>query len=321
MKLAVFNPVMGKMDVEESLKYLSSLGVESMEMGCGGYPGKSQLDPKDYLENPQNVKKLKDLFEKYNMTIGTLSCHGNPVSPDVEFAKQSHNDFVDTCKLAKLLDVKTVVTFSGCPGGSKEDKMPNWVTCSWPNEYMDILEYQWEEVLVPYWKSTIDLLEQCDVRVAFEMHPGFCVYNPFTMQTLRDKVGSERLGVNFDPSHLFWQQIDPVEAIKLMQDYIYHVHAKDTYLDEVNIKKNGVLDTSSYGNLNERSWYFKTVGYGHSEITWKLMINKLKEIGYNDLVSIEHEDSAMSVKEGLSKAIKFLDPILIRENAQDAWWY
>lgn len=321
MKLAIFNPVMGQMDLEESLKYLSALGVEAMEMGVGGYPGKNQLDPKVYLDKPEAIVKLKALFQKYNMEIAALSCHGNPISPDKQLADSSHNDFIDACKLAKQLDVKTVITFSGCPGGSEIDKMPNWVTCSWPEEYLKVLDYQWNEVLVPYWKNMVSLLNECDVNVAFEMHPGFCVYNPATMLKLRKLVGSERLGVNFDPSHLFWQQIDPLAAIKELKDCIYHFHAKDTYLDQQNIKVNGVLDTGSYGNLLERSWYFKTVGYGHDQILWKQIINRLKEVGYNGVISIEHEDAVMSTNEGLEKAIMFLDDILIREQASEAWWY
>ncbi|MFV0255535.1 MAG: sugar phosphate isomerase/epimerase family protein [Erysipelotrichaceae bacterium] len=321
MKLAVFNPVMGQMDLEESLKYLSALGVEAMEMGVGGYPGKNQLDPKVYLDKPEAIVKLKALFQKYNMEIAALSCHGNPISPDKQLADSSHNDFIDACRLAKQLDVKTVITFSGCPGGSEIDKMPNWVTCSWPEEYQKVLDYQWNEVLVPYWKNMLSLLDECDVNVAFEMHPGFCVYNPATMLKLRKLVGSERLGVNFDPSHLFWQQIDPLAAIKELKDCMYHFHAKDTYLDQQNIKINGVLDTGSYGNLLERSWYFKTVGYGHDQILWKQMINRLKEVGYNGVISIEHEDTVMSTNEGLEKAIMFLGDILIREQASEAWWY
>lgn len=321
MKLAVFNPVMGTMELEESLKYLSNLGVEAMEMGVGGYPGKKQLDPKDYIDKPDKIDELKSLFKKYKMEITALSCHGNAVSPDKEFARKSHDDFVDACKLAKQLGVKTIVTFSGCPGGSPEDKMPNWVTCSWPEEFSKVLKYQWEDVLVPYWKSIVPIIEECDVNIAFEMHPGFCVYNPSSMLKLRDMVGSKRIGVNFDPSHLFWQQVDPVTAITELKECIYHFHAKDTYLDEMNIKTNGVLDTSSYGSVLDRSWHFKTVGYGHDYIVWKKMINRLKDIGYDGAISIEHEDGTMSVSEGLEKAIMFLDGILIRENADDAWWY
>lgn len=321
MELSVFNPVLGEMNLEDSLKYLSGLGVQSLEMGVGGYPGKSQLDPDEYFDNPEKIRWLKQLFNKYNMRIAALSCHGNPISPNEELAMNSHNDFVKACQLAKLLDVKTVVTFSGCPGGSAEDKMPNWVTCSWPNEYTQILNYQWDEVLVPYWKGIVPLLEECDVKVAFEMHPGFCVYNPSSMLKLRSLVGSDRLGVNFDPSHLYWQQIEPLSAIRELKDCMFHFHAKDTFLDDDNIKINGVLDTGSYGDVLSRSWHFKTVGYGHDIVEWKKMISRLKDIGYDGSISIEHEDATMSTSEGLEKAITLLDEIIIRETSSDAWWF
>ena len=321
MKLAVFNPVLGERDLEESLAYLSKLGVTAMEMGCGGYPGKQQINPKDYLGNPKACQELLDLFSKYNMELATLSVHGNPVHPNKEEADRFHNDYVDACNLARELNVKTLVTFSGCPGGSIVDTTPNWVTCFWPDEFSRVLKWQWEEVLVPYWKEAVKLAEECDVNLAFEMHPGFCVYNTHTALKLREMVGSDRIGVNFDPSHLFWQGMDPVVSIKELKGCIYHFHAKDTYLDKINIAKNGVLDTSDYGDLDNRSWYFQTVGYGSDKLVWKQMMSALRKAGYDGPISIEHEDSLMSVEEGLDKAIKFLDGLILKEDLPNAWWF
>jgi len=320
MELSVMSPVLNQMGLEEALKYLSSLGVDSLEIGAGGYPGKAHLDPKDYLDNPEKVQWLKDLLKKYNIKISAVSCHGNPIHPNKEIAQKFHNEFVDAMKIAVMLGVDTIIGFSGCPGDCENSKNPNWVTCAWPNDYLEILDWQWNEVLIPYWKKTAALAKEIGIKkIAFELHPGFCVYNPSTLLRIREAVG-DIIGANFDPSHLFWQGIDPCEAIKYLKGAIDHFHAKDTKIDEANTAKIGVLDTQNYGDILNRSWVFRTVGYGHSAEVWNNMISTLKATGYDGAISIEHEDGLMSPKEGLEKAIAFLKNVIIYENAGEMWW-
>ena len=320
MELCVMSPVLNQMDLEQSLAYLNSLDVHCMEIGLGGYPGKAHIDPKEYLDNPKKIEWLKDLLKKYDMKFSAVACHGNPVHPDKAIAKQFHEDFVNAMKLAAALGVDTIIAFSGCPGDCETSKNPNWVTCPWPSEYLDILEWQWNSVIIPYWKETAKIAKEIGIKkIAFEMHPGFCVYNPATLLRLREAVG-DIIGANFDPSHLFWQGMDPCEAIKELQGAIYHFHAKDTKIDEANTAKNGVLDTKSYGDILNRSWVFRTVGYGHSKSVWNNIISTLKTVGYNGAISIEHEDGLMSPKEGLEKAITFLKDVLIYEQAGQMWW-
>lgn len=320
MKLGVMSPVLNEMGLEDALKYLSSLGVDSLEIGAGGYPGKAHLDPKDYLNNPAKVEELKGLLKKYNIEISAVSCHGNPVHPNKEIAEKFHNEFVDAMKIAVMLGVETIIGFSGCPGDCVESKNPNWVTCAWPPDYLEILDWQWNEVLIPYWKETAKLAKEIGIkRIAFELHPGFCVYNPSSLLRLREAVG-DIIGANFDPSHLFWQGIDPCAAIRYLKGAIYHFHAKDTKIDPINTAKNGVLDVGSYGDILDRSWVFRTVGYGHGQQVWNDMISTLKATGYDGVISIEHEDGLMSPKEGLEKAVKFLKDVIIYENAGEMWW-
>lgn len=320
MKLGVMSPVLASMGMEEALAYLSSLGVDSFEVGAGGYPGKAHLDPKDYIGHPEKVEWLKGLLEKYNIEICAISSHGNPIHPNKDIAKKFHDEFVDAMKVAALLGVDTVVGFSGCPGDCEDSKLPNWVTCAWPDDYTQVLEWQWNEVLIPYWKKTAALAKEIGIkRIAFELHPGFCVYNPSTLLRLREAVG-DIIGANLDPSHLFWQGIDPCEAIKYLQGAIYHFHAKDTKIDEANTSKIGVLDTQNYGDILNRSWVFRTVGYGHSKEVWNNIISTLKATGYDGVISIEHEDGLMSAKEGLEKAVKLLKDVIIYENAGEMWW-
>lgn len=320
MKLGVLTVVLQDRSLEETLAYLSKQGVQTVELGTGGYTCKSHLDPDIYLHDDAKLQEVKELLKKYNMDICALSCHGNAVHPDKKIAADFHKAFVDTVLLAEKLGVETIVTFSGCPGGSPEDKTPNWVTCPWPDDFLQILDYQWNDVLIPYWKEQAAFAKQHGIKkIAFEMHPGFCVYNPETMLKIREAVG-DILGANFDPSHLYWQGIDPVEGIKMLKGAIYHFHAKDTKIDQANTDRIGVLDTKHYGDILGRSWVFRTVGYGHDYKTWKDMISALKSVGYDGAISIEHEDALMSPTEGLEKAISFLKDVIIYENPGEMWW-
>lgn len=320
MNLSVMSPVLNNMGLEDALKYLSSLGVDSLELGAGGYPGKAHMDAADYLAHPEKIEALKKMLDKYNMKLSAIACHGNPVHPNKETAKRFHDEFVAGMKVAVALGVDTIIGFSGCPGDCPESKNPNWVTCAWPPDYLEVLDYQWNEVLIPYWKETAKLAKEIGIKkIAFEMHPGFCVYNPLTLLKLRDAVG-DIIGANVDPSHLFWQGIDPCEAIKTLQGAIYHFHAKDTKIDDANTAKYGVLDTRDYGDILGRSWVFRTVGYGHDAKTWNNIISTLKAVGYDGAISIEHEDGLMSPTEGLEKAIKFLKNVLIYQTAGEMWW-
>ena len=319
MKLSVFAVLLQDRSFDEACKYLAEQGVQAVEIGCGGYPGKAHCDPAEFLKDPKKIDELKATLEKYNLEIAALSTHGNAVHPKKEIAEQFHNDFENAVLLAEKLGVKTVVTFSGCPGGCPEDKTPNWVTCPWPDDFLDIVKYQWVEVLIPYWKKEVEFCKAHGVKVAFEMHPGFCVYNPETLLKLRNAVG-DTIGANFDPSHLFWQGIDPVAAIRYLGDAIYYFHAKDTKVDEINTAKNGVLDTKPYSDEINRSWIFRSVGYGHAYQTWKDMMSALRMVGYDGMISIEHEDSLMTPSEGLEKAIAILKEVMIFQEKGPMWW-
>ena len=320
MKLGVMNPVLNGMDFEEALKYLNSLGVDCIEIGAGGFPGNNHLKPEELLGKPDKIDAYKALLKKYNIEISGISCHGNPLHPQKEIAESFHNQFKNAILAAEALGVDTVIGFSGCPGDCDNSKYPNWVTCAWPDDFGEILKWQWEEKVIPYWKDMAEFAKQHNIKkIAFEMHPGFVVYNPETLLKLRNAVG-DIIGANFDPSHLFWQGINPVSAIKALQGAIYHFHAKDTKIDERNTEVNGVLDTKSYGDILNRSWVFRTIGYGHDQSVWNDIISALKAVGYDGAISIEHEDGLMSPKEGLEKAVDLLKKTLIYEKAGEMWW-
>ena len=320
MKIGVITNLLGNLPFEEALQYFVSKGIEMVEIGCGGYPGTQHADPDVLLNDDAKLEEFKALIKKYNVEISALSCHANPVHPDKAVAKEFDDAMRKAVLLAEKLGVHQINTFSGCPGDSENAKYPNWVTCPWPNEFGEMLEWQWNEVLIPYWKEFVAFAKAHGVdKIALEMHPGFCVYNPETLLKLRAAVGPE-IGANFDPSHLIWQGIEPVAAIRALEGAIFHFHAKDTKVDKYNTAVNGVLDTKPYGDEIHRSWVFRSVGYGNDETYWKDIISNLRMVGYDYAISIEHEDSLMSQNEGIIKAIDMLKRAVIREEPCTMWW-
>ena len=315
MKLSVLTNLYGAKSLEETLQILTSMDIHTVELGAGGYPGKAHCNPEELLADQAKYDAFMALLKKYDVEVCALSAHGNALHPNRELAARYDRDFRNAVLLAEKMGVDTVITFSGCPGDCEESKYPNWVTCPWPEDFLAILDWQWNQKLIPYWKEAgAFALAHHVPHIAFEMHPGFCVYNPATLLRLRAAVGAavgDVIGANFDPSHLIWQGMDPVAAIRELQGAIYHVHAKDTRIDAINTAKNGVLDTKHYSDELNRSWVFRTVGYGNGETYWRDMISTLRLCGYDRVLSIEHEDSVMTIDEGLRKAVDFLKGVCI----------
>jgi sugar phosphate isomerase/epimerase len=322
MRLGVFTVLYRDRPFEEALDRFVEMGLEAVEIGTGNYPGDAHCKPDELLADPEKARAFRRAVEDRGMHISGLSQHGNPLHPDPAFRERDRAVWRSTIRLAEVLEVPVVMAFSGCPGDHEGAKYPNWVTCPWPEDYLKVLEWQWKEVVIPYWTEAADFARSHGItEIAFEMHPGFVVYNPETLLRLRAAVGPE-IGANFDPSHLFWQGIDAVEAIKFLgaEDAIFHVHAKDTYIDAGNVRRNGILDTKHYGEIRDRAWSFRTVGYGMGEKTWRDIVSALRAVGYDGVVSIEHEDLLLSIDEGLQRGIDVLTSIIPREPQTEIWW-
>lgn len=303
--IGVFDPVYNQLSLEQMLEKMSSLQLEAAEIGTGGYPGASHCPVQELLADPAKARAWKKKFEERNIRVGALSCHGNPVHPDGKIAARDAQIFRNTVLLAERLEVPVIVGFSGCPGGSPTDTMPNWATYRWPPEYAQILDWQWKERVIPYWKEAAKFAREHGIhKLAFEMHPGFCVYNPKTLMRLREAVGEE-IGANCDLSHLFWQECDPVEVIRFLgkQGAIYHAHMKDTVLFKDNIAKYGVLNFAfEPKDIPSASAIFRAVGYGHGANLWKDVIRTYMEVGYEGMLSIENEDPILPGEVGVERA-------------------
>ena len=318
MRVGVFTALLAQMSLDDVLKKLKSMSIDTVELGTGNYPG----DPHcklSMIENNTELIEFKKKLDDNGFSISALSCHGNPLHPDPERAKHDQEINRKTILLAEKLGVPVVIDFSGCPGDSDQAKHPNWVTCPWPPDYLEVLDWQWEKKVTPYWRERGKFAADHGVKIAIEMHPGFVAYSPETMLRLRE-VGGPAVGCNYDPSHMFWQGIDPIKAIRVLDDCIFHVHAKDTQIYDSILPRTGVLDTKKYTDERNRAWIFRTVGYGHGPEWWNEFVSTLRMYGYDYVLSIEHEDSLMSAEEGLTKAADFLNGLVIKQQPAAAWW-
>lgn len=324
MKIGIFIALFGDRSLEEALDAAAAAGAKAVEIGTGNYPGSPHLDVDALLASPTARAQLMSAISSRGLMLSALSCHGNPLHPNSKIAKEHHDVFVKSVQLAAALEVPVVNGFSGCPGEGPSSKMPNWVTCAWPDEFRDILEWQWNESVIPYWTEQSRFLKEHDVKFGIEMHPGFVCYSNETLLKLRNSTGpaGDQIGANFDPSHLWWQGVDPIAAVRELgrEGALFHCHAKDARVDPLNSSLNGNLDTKSYGRILERSWVFRSVGYGHSVTWWKEFVSNLRMVGYDYVLSIEHEDGLMSPDEGLRKAMETLGQAIIEESAGEMFW-
>lgn len=319
MEIGVFAALFGDRSWEDACKAVHDLGLKAIEVASGGVVGKKHLNPQELLKDKVKRNKFLDTAKKHGLKISGLSAHGNPLHPDKKIASSDSDDLKASAELAPLLGADVVIGFGGCPGAGEDAKYPNWITCPWPTYFGEAVKWQWEEKLVPFWKKMAKIGKDTGVKFGLEMHPGDMIYNPELLLNLRKEAGDE-VSCNFDPSHLFWQGIDPVLAVARLRDAIVHVHAKDSSVNKHVVEFRGVNDWKHYSNIPERAWTFRTVGYGHGAEFWNDFLSALRVAGYDGVISIEHEDPLMSANEGFNKAVKFLKDVLLYEKTGEMWW-
>ena len=307
MKIGMITDSLGDMDVDELVKTAAGLGIERLEFAGGNWSRAPHLDLDRMLESAPARREFLARLKDHGIALSALNCSGNPVHPG-EHGRRHREVTEKTVTLASLLGVERVVMMSGCPGGPG-DANANWVTTSWPAEMQTILKYQWEEVLIPYWRGLVAYANGLGIRkLCLELHGHQNVYSVETFQRLRDAVG-DTVGVNFDPSHLMWMGADPLKAIPAL-DAIYHVHAKDTRIDPGIAGLNGRIEFKTNDRASERAWNYVTLGLGHDEAWWRKFCAALRAVGYDDVLSIEHEDVTMTPLEGVRKSVELLKRVI-----------
>jgi sugar phosphate isomerase/epimerase len=317
MKLSAFSVLYKDKPLGEVLDIFRGKGIFHAEIGAGGFIGKEHCNPGRLIADEKAREEFRELFLRRDMKIVALSCHGNPVHPQKRLAEGYDRDIREAIDLASLLGVERIVTFSGCPGDCEDSLYPNWPVSPFPEDFQTVLAWQWEKKLVPYWRKTGKYAEDRGVRIAMEMHGGYSVHSPATAIRMRRESGSPAIGANLDPSHMWWQGIDPAQAARYLgkEGCLFYFHAKDAMVDPATVSYFGLTDMQSFGQVFGRAWQFRTVGFGHSLKEWADIFSALRAAGYDGIVSIEHEDSYMSVEEGLDKAIANLRQTMIFDPA------
>ena len=325
MKIGIFTALFHDRPIEEALDYIAGAGIQAVEFGGGAYPGARHLEDLGGVAGADRGRGQAQTVAADARQPGSgADGHLGPRQPHPPQQRPSRKSITRRsamrfCWRKNWASAWSTVSAAARPG--RAARIPNWVTCPWPDEFRDILEYQWNEVAIPYWKEQDAFLKQHNVKFAIEAHPGFVVYNPETVIKLRQAAG-DNIGCNFDPSHFWWQGIDPLAAVRylLKEGAVFHVHAKDTRIDTTNSGINGNLDVKSYGAIAERSWVFRSVGYGHPQAWWNDFVTTLRMGGYDWVLSIEHEDGMMSNKEGLTKALQTLEIAVVKEKPGAMFW-
>jgi sugar phosphate isomerase/epimerase len=310
MRIGLVTDSLGHLDLPTMLDIAAADGIETLEFGCGNWSSAPHLPLAHLLESVSARETFLAALRDHRLTISALNCSGNPLHPGTH-GEQHRAVTSQTIRLAGLLGVDRVVMMSGCPGGPG-DANANWITTSWPPEAAKVLAWQWDEVVIPYWLWLVAEAEAAGVsRLCLELHGQQNVYNVATLKRLREAVGPV-VGANFDPSHLFWMGADPLAAITALGEAIYHVHAKDTRIDPHRAAVNGLIETSPADQVASRAWSYVTLGDGHAAAWWQRFVQALRRAGYDDVLSIEHEDFDLRPEEGVTRSVELLRQVLGR---------
>ncbi len=314
MKTGLVTDILGYMPFEEMLDTCVELGIESLELGCGNWSKAPHVQIDELLESVIKREQFMDAINKRGLSIAALNCSGNQLNPSEEGAL--HKAGVEkTFQLAGLLGVETVVMMSGCPGGGPNDETPNWITHPILPQHFDMLKWQWNEVAFPYWEKAVKSAKEFGVqKIAIENLGYNLVHNAETLLKLRSEVG-DMVGINLDPSHLFWMGGDPIAAARTLGEAIYHVHAKDVRLERGIVDAQGLIDVKPMESFATRSWNYVALGYGHDTAYWKEFFTVVKMSGYEGPVVLEMEDLTMEPLTGVKKSMDVLKETLPRDFA------
>ncbi len=307
MKIGMVTDSLGHLSLDDMLNTAARLGIKGVEFNAANWTSAPHMNVKALLDSPAERRDFLNSVKSRGLDIIALNANGNQLHP-MEGDKQS-KALHDTIRVAGSLGIDTIVLMSGLPEGIAGDKMPNWVVSSWPPETQTMLMYQWEDRALPYWAKLAAFAKEHGVKkLAVEMHGNQLVYNVPTLLRLRKEIGPI-VAANLDPSHLMWMGADPLAAIDALGPAIQHTHAKDTFINKPVAALTSRLENGSLMDIPGRAWSYITLGYGNGQQFWKDFCYRLRMMGYDGWLSIEHEDVMLSREEGVQKSVELLQAV------------
>lgn len=314
MELGLLTDSVRDSSLSDALNLAVEIGATGIEIAAGSQSPATHLSIDALLGDRRQLDAFRGALDSRGLHLSALNCSSWPLHPVV--GTRDAGLIRRTLDLAERLGVRKIVTMSGCPGDGDGGTTINWVWSNWPADGVALLERQWDQA-IPFWlEMSRRAMEHGVDKIAFELHPLNLVYNVPTLRRMREAVGPI-IGANLDPSHLFWQQMDPLAVIRTLGSAIYHVHMKDTQLEPTRVAIAGVLDQGGPGGHAERAWNFRTVGLGHDQSFWSAFIAELRSAAYDGVLSIENEDPFDGAEEGVRNAAAFIRPLLLTESAAD----
>lgn len=324
MKLGAYTACLHDLPLADALAVLRELELDAAEVNSGGFLPTPHLPVELLRDSATAREEYLGTFTAAGIELTTLNCNGNPLHPDPAVREKHAADVMRSIEVAAMLGVRRVVTMSGLPASDPTGLRPAWTVLPWESSQLDARDHQWNDVAIPWWRQVQARAADADVHVCIEMHPHNVVYNPATMQRLATEIGATHVGAEMDPSHLFWQHIDPIAALDALGDLVRNAAAKDTRINPA-AAVNGVLD-DRFGRVGadepgavglggrytlsrwpqEASWDFVAVGRGHDVGFWAEFLAALERIDPDMAVAIEHEDAELGQREGLGVAARTL---------------
>ncbi len=307
MELGLYTDSLPDHSLEAALDVAARVGATGIEIATGGQSSAPHLDMDELLGDPARRAAFATAFASRGLHIAALNCSAWPLHPVVG---DRHVAIIrSTIRLAAELGVQRIVTMSGSPGDGPSGTAVNFVFYPWPSESMALLERQWDAA-IRLWRDLAAEATAAGVeRLAFELHPLHLVYNVPTLQRMQSAVGSI-IGANLDPSHLFWQGMDPLAVVRAIGPGIAHVHLKDTQISAKQVAIAGVLDQRRFDDPDERAWVFRTVGAVHDRAWWTTFVAALDAVGYDGVLAIENEDASLPPEESVARGAAFMRGIL-----------
>ncbi len=298
--------------LEEVAELAAGNGYEALEIPA--YEGNGQVDAAELLKG-SNALALKKMVEGHGLFLSGISNHADsplvlgPHGRDVESvcsgSKEEQIAFgtkslIRSAELANVLEVPVVIAFTGIGNFGHFNDWP------YPNGWADE-----EEAFISRYTPILDKYKEYGVKLAFEPHPNNIIYDIHTAKRCIELVGNHpSIGINLDPANMLFTGISIESFIDELKDRILAVHAKDCQIVNHNLNQGGYwMYQGNWGELN-RSFRFRIPGWG--SIDWKSIITELMLIGYDGVLSYEHEDVTMSRADGVEKTIAFLKPLLIK---------